>query len=232
MTEFRIGTPWHTGDKFQQTENLQKIIQEEQSKHPAPFGCTKEFNMELLRQEIDPIKEAIDKACKQAEYEESLFIICEMAKRWVEDQRPLEIIYQGKVPLNPKTKKNSQKIIRNARTKGHMIVQSDAYRQYERDAGWFIHNSKLKPIDFPVNIKYTFFRENEIRCDGLNLSAAMDDILVKYGILADDNFKIVAGHDGTRVFIDRDNPRTEIEITRMQNYNISNGGKTDGQPDH
>ena len=43
-----------------------------------------------------------------------------------------------------------------------------------------------------------------------------DDILVYYGILKDDNFMIVAGHDGSRVKVDRVNPRTEIFITRME----------------
>ena len=45
-----------------------------------------------------------------------------------------------------------------------------------------------------------------------NLIASADDILVKYGILEDDNFHIIVGHDGSRVKIDKDNPRTEITI--------------------
>lgn len=32
----------------------------------------------------------------------------------------------------------------------------------------------------------------------------------------DDTFTILAGHDGSRVLVDKDNPRTEIEITRMR----------------
>nr|DAZ39251.1 MAG TPA: Cytosine specific methyltransferase [Caudoviricetes sp.] len=33
---------------------------------------------------------------------------------------------------------------------------------------------------------------------------------------ADDNSRIVAGHDGTRVLYDPKNPRTEIYITKME----------------
>ena len=48
------------------------------------------------------------------------------------------------------------------------------------------------------------------------VAAALDDILVERGILADDNSRIVAGHDGTRVLYDSQNPGTEIYITKME----------------
>lgn len=38
------------------------------------------------------------------------------------------------------------------------------------------------------------------------------DILVDAGILADDNARIVTGHDGSRVLYDKGNPRVEIVI--------------------
>ena len=46
----------------------------------------------------------------------------------------------------------------------------------------------------------------------MNLLEAVDDILVKYGVLKDDNFKIIKSHDGSTVEVDRKRPRTEIEI--------------------
>ena len=54
------------------------------------------------------------------------------------------------------------------------------------------------------------------RVDLGNLHAATDDILVKSGVLQDDNSNIVAGHDGSRVLYDKENPRVEIEITEME----------------
>ena len=48
----------------------------------------------------------------------------------------------------------------------------------------------------------------------MNLLAAVDDLLVEAGIIADDNSKIVVSHDGSRVLYDKENPRTEITITR------------------
>ena len=46
----------------------------------------------------------------------------------------------------------------------------------------------------------------------------MDDILVKYGVLKDDNFKIIKSHDGSTVEIDRAKPRTEIEILKIATF--------------
>lgn len=124
------------------------------------------------------------------------------------------ILYQSLIPLNPRTKKNNQMIIKNPRTKAPMIVQNDRYKTYERDSGWFLKKIP-QPINEPVNVKCIFYRDSERRTDLTNLLEAIDDILVKYKILADDNFKVIAGHDGSRVYVDREHPRTEIEITSM-----------------
>lgn len=123
-------------------------------------------------------------------------------------------IYQAMIPLNPKTKKNSQKIISNPKTRRPMIIQSEEYKQYERDAGWFL-TRPAEPISEPVNIRCTFYRDSRRRVDLTNLLEAIDDILVKYKIIKDDNFEIIAGHDGSRVYIDKEHPRTEIAIEPM-----------------
>ena len=131
-----------------------------------------------------------------------------------------EIIYQSVIPLHPVTKKNNQRIMirsvyKNGRkTEVPFIMQSEKYKQYEHDAGWFLKRIK-PPISEPVNVRVLFYRKNEIKCDLTNLLEAIDDILVKYKVLADDNFMIIAGHDGSRVFIDKENPRTEIYIERF-----------------
>ena len=125
-----------------------------------------------------------------------------------------EPIYNSLIPLNPRTKKNNQKIIKNPRTGALMITQNDRYKQYEKDAGWFLKKT-ASPINEPVNVKCIFYRDSRRRVDLTNLLEAIDDILVKYKILADDNFEIIAGHDGSRVFVDKDNPRVEIEITTL-----------------
>jgi Holliday junction resolvase RusA-like endonuclease len=199
--------------EFDQSENLKKIIEEEQKKHHMPYGYTGELNREIRQGDFDAITKEIDKCLEAALLDSEAYIICDMAKKWLEDQKH-EILYQAMIPLNPKTKKNHQQIMKNHKTGRSFIAQSEAYRQYERDSGWFVR-TKAEPISEPVNVKCIFYRDSERRCDLTNLLEAIDDILVNFGVLADDNFKIIAGHDGSRVLVDRENPRTEITITRM-----------------
>jgi len=116
------------------------------------------------------------------------------------------------IPIEPRTKKNSQQIIvTNGRP---MIIPSKAYKEFEESALWFIEKIG---IDYPVNVKAHFYMKTKRRVDLTNLLEALDDVLVKGGMLVDDNCKIIASHDGSRVFYDKDNPRIEVEIERSSN---------------
>lgn len=117
------------------------------------------------------------------------------------------------IQLEPRTKKNSQRMIMNRKTGKMFPVPSAQYVEYEKNAGWFI--PKNKNIDYPVNIKCVFYMKTKRKCDLTNLLEAIDDILVKYHVIADDNYNIVAAHDGSRVKYDKENPRTEVFIERM-----------------
>lgn len=125
-----------------------------------------------------------------------------------------EPIYKAVIPMNPITKKNSQRILFNNRTHRPFIAQSAAYSQYEKDCGYFLRRPTQGTINERIEITCYFFRKNFIRCDLTNLLAAIDDILVHYKIIADDNVNIIVSHDGSRCFVDKDNPRTEIYIYR------------------
>lgn len=115
------------------------------------------------------------------------------------------------IPLAPISKKNSQRILINSRTGKPFIMPSAAYKDYEREASLFIPRGVY--INKPVNVKCLFYMPTRRKCDLTNLLEAIDDILVKTGVLADDNYTIIASHDGSRVYYDKDNPRTEIVIT-------------------
>ena len=69
-----------------------------------------------------------------------------------------------------------------------------------------------KPIDKPVNVKCVYYMPTRRAVDLVNLIEATNDVLVKYGVLADDNRNIVYAQDGSRVYWDKENPRTEITI--------------------
>lgn len=97
-----------------------------------------------------------------------------------------------------------------------MLIQSQGYLDYESEAIPQLEKVKQKikePFSQPLNLKCIYYRGDRRRCDLLNLLNATADILVKAGILEDDNYKIVVSVDGSSVHYDKDNPRTEIEIT-------------------
>ena len=56
------------------------------------------------------------------------------------------------------------------------------------------------------------------KVDLTNLLSATMDVLVKYKVLTDDNRDIAATNNGSVVLYDKENPRTEIEIARLENY--------------
>lgn len=127
-----------------------------------------------------------------------------------------EVVYEVTIPIEPRSKKNSQQICINPRTRRPFVKQNERYVRFEKDCGYYLRHKPPAPIDYPVNVKCIFYRSSRIRCDLVNLQEAILDVLCRYEILADDNFNIVAAEDGSRIRIDKDNPRIEITITRME----------------
>lgn len=120
-----------------------------------------------------------------------------------------------KIVLNgaPRTKKNSQQIVK---LHGHYcIISSKAYKEYEQSCLWQIRRP-AKPIGTRVNVKCIYYMPTRRRVDLCNLLEATCDILVKAGVLADDNSAVVASHDGSRVLWDKENPRVEVEISGVE----------------
>ena len=124
-----------------------------------------------------------------------------------------EIKYTIKLP--PVSKKNSQQILTNRKTGKPFIMPSAKYREYEKSAAWFLTPRPPQPIECALNVKCLFYMPTRRRVDLVNLLEAVDDLLVHAGIVADDHCRIIAAHDGSRVRWDKDNPRTEITITKL-----------------
>ena len=117
------------------------------------------------------------------------------------------------IQVAPITKKNHVQIITNRNTGRPMIIQSEQYRQYEKDCRWFM--PRIPTIDTPVNIQAVFYMPTKRRVDLVNLEQALLDILVKYEILADDNSNIVHSMDGSYVDYCKERPRTEVFICQI-----------------
>ena len=142
--------------------------------------------------------------------------------------QPTEVVYKAVIPLNPVPKKNSQQIVKNRYTGKPMLIQSDNHKKYIKQAFVFLTNRPRTPIDYPINLCYRFYRDSDRAVDESNLVECIDDLLTNCGVIADDNFRIVVGHDGTRVMVDRDNPRTEIIIQKMEVQNNGNADRLQG----
>ena len=118
---------------------------------------------------------------------------------------------------NPITKKNSQRIIKVKLKNGrcfHKIMPSKAFEKYEKECKPYM--SKVKePIIVPVNLKCIYYMKTKRAVDLLNLLEGTADILVDYGVLADDNRDIVYSTDGSKVLYDKNNPSVEVEIVEQ-----------------
>lgn len=120
-----------------------------------------------------------------------------------------------KIPMLCRSKKNSQQIAINSSTKRPIIIQSKLYKQFEKDCGLFLNRYKLN-IDYPINLKCTFIVPDKRKRDLVNLLNAIQDILVKYKIIADDNYNVVYSIDGSRIIYKKGLEETIIEITEAK----------------
>lgn len=120
------------------------------------------------------------------------------------------------IAIPPRTKKNSQRIIWSRGR--YMVMPSKAYKDFERDSMPFL--THVEPFLSPCNVKCEYFMPTRRRVDLVNLQEATLDILVKAGILMDDNSNVVVSMDGSRVYYDKENPRTEIEITEVRDGSL------------
>lgn len=118
------------------------------------------------------------------------------------------------LPGQPIPKKNNMRILHTPQGRP-FVAASKRFEDYQKQAGQYIPESARLKISQPCNIACRFFRGDHRRTDLVNLLQAVDDVLTHYDVLADDNCKIVFAHDGSRVFYDKDAPRTEIDITPL-----------------
>lgn len=114
-----------------------------------------------------------------------------------------------------RSKKNSQQILINHRTGRPFVAQSKLYKEFEKKCGLFLKQYKLN-LDYPINIKATFYVPDRRKRDLTNLENAIADVLVKYKVIEDDNSTILSGWDGSRIIYEKGREEIIIEITKME----------------
>jgi len=118
-----------------------------------------------------------------------------------------------------------------------LVIWSDAYQAWGKQAvqqlvifkkNWHDRNGKpFEILETPHFITFIFYVTDKRRRDLSNFYEAPQDVLAgdlgfkistkiqkeDYQIFKDDNHTIIANHGGSRVFLDKANPRTEIYIS-------------------
>ena len=122
------------------------------------------------------------------------------------------------IPIKPVTKKNSGQIV--MRGKFPILLPSKQYMQFEKDTQPYFIRVKCMHgvINYPVNVQCHFYMDTHRKVDLCNLLNAVDDSMVHAGLIIDDNRDIIAAHDGSRVYFDKENPRIDITIEEMFGY--------------
>lgn len=129
------------------------------------------------------------------------------------------LLAQYLIPLPPVTKKNSHRIAGKGErcplcNKFHyqFIRNGNGTLKYAMEAQKFLVPLPPEPISCQVQLVYKIYTPTRRVVDDLNLYESLDDILVKSGVLKDDNRSIIRSRDGSRVLYDKANPRSEIFI--------------------
>lgn len=109
----------------------------------------------------------------------------------------------------PRTKKTHQRILRR---KGRPFVMPAATSvAWEQSAVLQLRSQyKRAPITWPVNIAARVYRDRAVG-DFVGYLQAICDALEKAGVLVNDKF--VSTLDGSRLLVDKANPRVEVELS-------------------
>lgn len=117
----------------------------------------------------------------------------------------------------PYTKKNHQRIIR---VKGRpVIMQATTAQGWEASAVAQLRSQRpisrgfWQAASVPVSLRALVYRDRKVGDLG-NYLAAVCDALERAGVVEND--RLIQSFDGSRLLIDRKNPRIELEITPME----------------
>ena len=120
----------------------------------------------------------------------------------------------------PRVKKNNQAVVLARSKTGKYFpkkVDTKAYKEWQASAIPQINLQKPNfEIDYPINLACKFYMDTRVKVDLSALYEGIQDELVATNVLIDDNYLIVASHDGSGVFYDKENPRMVIEIIKKE----------------
>ena len=119
------------------------------------------------------------------------------------------------LPGPPRTKKNHNRLVRAGGR--YRVLPSKPYEEWRRSLeGYALHlmmslrrHGVRLPITRPVRVAATFYRDRNIG-DLVGYQQALADWMEGVGLLEND--RQIVSWDGTRMDVDRERPRIEVEI--------------------
>lgn len=123
------------------------------------------------------------------------------------------------IPGNVATKKTSQRFFKMG--KRTVLLPSANFLSYEKYCKDFCEDIWKKqgkdPMDFGVCVTYKIYLDRWILPDACGAMQSLGDILEKWGVISNDAWLHWSGEEGHWFGgVDKDNPRTEIKITRCR----------------
>lgn len=117
----------------------------------------------------------------------------------------------------PRSKKNGSRIVTRPFPK---LLPSEAWCEW-RDTCSFVGEENGQPawVDAPhwgdatCNCSAAFYVDSMRRIDANNLYSGLADLLQHHGVVDDDS--CIIAWDGSRVYLDRDNPRVVLTLSPM-----------------
>ena len=122
----------------------------------------------------------------------------------------MKITLFGRIP----SKKNSKNIIQ--RWWRTFIVSSKEYIKWENEQIEYLWDTLTETLDFlpPYKIEYKFYLPDKRKTDLSNKIESINDMLVKFWYIDDDNSNILQELHIYFMWVDKENPRCEITFTK------------------
>ncbi len=127
----------------------------------------------------------------------------------------MKIVIEGQCP----SKKNSRNLfVRNGRI---VNIPSKIHAAWERQALVSLQTQYRGQFDGPVSVTCEFYNKDKRLRDIDNQQSAVLDLLVKSGLLKDDNYLNVVELHGYFKGIDKENPRVQIKVSEVNDIMLS-----------
>ena len=105
----------------------------------------------------------------------------------------------------------------------HFRVLAQAKRLYSKIVLKLLLERQTVIREAPLEVEYLYWHGNNRRHDIMNIISVIDkfamDSIVDSGVIEDDNTTIIKRYVIEAMGVDKDNPRAEIRIRKMENNN-------------